>query len=180
MNNSIKDQSDKQVIDSTFRNIIKAEDLQTHLIYAGDYYRNRNSSRLRSWILEEMKTYKIKQILFTRITLWRGFLITKEKMEDYCKGKMVEKASVNDDLESFFEDLRLDYKPIDWVLTYFLPKLTKEELKLVERKDPNYMNTFSRRFSSADVDEAEMKLSESKSKFVNATGLRTTMLIETP
>ena len=43
----------------------------------------------------------------TEIRLWRYNLITKERMENYSKGKESEKLSVNDDLESFFEDIRL-------------------------------------------------------------------------
>ena len=61
--------------------------------------------------------------------------------------------------------------------TYFLPKLTDEELKLIEEKDPIFFRTFVYGYH-ADVDEAEMKLSESNSKFVRATGGRLTEIIE--
>ena len=43
--------------------------------------------------------------------------------------------SVNDDLESLFKDLRLRKKPHKQVDTYFFPRLTEEELKLLEKRD---------------------------------------------
>ena len=52
------------------------------------------------------------------------------------------KDSVNDDLESLFEDLRLGKEPDEEVLTYFLPKLTEEEMKSVNEKDATYFETF--------------------------------------
>ena len=85
-----------------------------------------------------MKKHKIKSVMLTSICLERGELITKEKMESYCKGKKSEKDSVNDDLESLFENIRLGKEPDDCVWTYFLPKLTEEELELVERRDTSY------------------------------------------
>ena len=57
--------------------------------------------------------------------------------------------------------------------TYYLPKLTKEELKLVGRKDPIYLETFG--LTDPDVDEIEMRMSESKSKFVEAVCVRRTL-----
>ena len=66
-------------------------------------------------------------------------LITKEDMESFCEGKKLRKESVNEDLESLFEKIRLGKQPeFEDVRTYFLPKLTEEELELVEQKDPNY------------------------------------------
>ena len=57
-----------------------------------------------------MNKYKIKSVMMTSIFVSRVGLITKEAMEKYCKGEMYQKDSVNDDLESFFEDLRLEKK----------------------------------------------------------------------
>ena len=47
--------------------------------------------------------------MLTIIYLERGELITKEAMEIFCKGEHSSriKDSVNDDLESLFQDLRL-------------------------------------------------------------------------
>ena len=73
----------------------------------------------------------------------------------YCSGKELVKESVNDDLEPLFEDLRLGEHKDGWFITFFLPKLMEEVLKMVESKDPNYMKTFLEK--NADVEEAEMK-----------------------
>ena len=118
--------------------------------------------------------------MVTQIDMWRRNLITKEKMENYCKEESTEE-SVTDDLESLFEDIRLGKKPKSQMGTYFLPKLTTEELKLVARKENSFMHTFSSTFwaeMDADVSEAEMKLSESDSKFVRGICRRKTFTIE--
>ena len=65
--------------------------------------------------------------------------------------------SVNDDLESLLEDLRLRNEPKEKSFTYFLPKLTEEEMELVERKDPIYLEFGS---LNPDMNESEMKLSK--------------------
>ena len=49
-------------------------------------------------------------------------------------------------------------------------------MKLVERKDISYLDTFN--VLNPDVPEAEMKLSESDSKFVSGFGWRRTFTIE--
>ena len=99
-------------------------------------------------------------------------------MESYCKGEIwYRKDSVNDDLESLFEDIRLGKEPKKKVMTYFLPKLTEEEMKFVQRKDRTYFQTFQWSFDP-DVPEAEMMLSESDTKFVRGHGHRKTFTIE--
>ena len=57
--------------------------------------------------------------MVTIIHMRRYRLITIEHMENYCKGKKDEKNSVNDDLESFFEDLQNGKIPDNKVGTYF-------------------------------------------------------------
>ena len=123
-----------------------------------------------------MKKHKIKSVMVTRIFLWRWKLITKEEMESYCKGEKDDKDSVNDDLESLFENIRLGKEPDEDVDTYFLPKLTEEELELVERRDTSYFQTFA--LTNPDVDETEMMLSESDSKYVRGCSSRKTFVIE--
>ena len=124
-----------------------------------------------------MKKYGIKSVRLSIIYMRRRELITKEKMENYCKGKEDRKDSVNDDLESFFEDIQLGKDPNDEVLTYFLPKLTEKELKFAVNK----------KFISADlwlsnwggnVDPDEMRLSESKLKYVKGQIDRRTYTID--
>ena len=123
-----------------------------------------------------MKKRKIKSVMVTSIHLRRWELITKEKVKSFCKGKENEKDSVNDDLESLFEDIQVGKEPDEWIETYFLPKLTEEELELVERKDSRFLRTFYS--PNPDVDEAEMKLSESESKYVKGLSWRRTFGIE--
>ena len=147
------------------------------LTLSGYYIFNYTEERLKSYILRKMEKYKIKKIMVTVIWLRRSHLITKEKMENYCKGNENRKKSANDDLESLFDDIRIGKKPDERVETYFLPKLTNQQLELVESKDQNFMNTFSSGLG-ADVSEVEMKASESDSKFVDAYGYRRTFIIE--
>ena len=107
--------------------------------------------------------------MVTFLSMDRLQLITKEEKEDYCRGKNTQaEDSLNNELESFFQDLRLGNRPNKEVRTYFLPELTESELELVEIKDPNYMETFYDEIyrDGADVDEDEMFESKSKSKFV--------------
>ena len=197
-----KDRFDKKIIDSAFKNTgEEANEVETHVVYAGRYYNQsdyqfnlNHEDRLRSFILEGMKKYKIKTVMVTSIYMLRIKLITKENMENYCTGKEYATNSINDDIELLFEDLRLGKAPSEIVQTYFLPKLTEEELELVEKKDSHYLQTFSTsqylyisaiqnmiRWGSRDhpdVSEAEMKASESKSKFLQGKCYRRTYTIK--
>ena len=176
---------------------------KTHIIYAGDRYSCFNDKMdvpwniersksydfskdsletLESFILTGMKKYNIDSVMLTKIFMQRQNIITKEAMEKYCKGEMSQDKSVNDDLELFFEDLRLGKRPkeghIELVGTYYLPQLTEGHMQLVESKDPSYFKTFFE--SNPDVDEAEMSLSESKSKFVRGFAGRLTFTLPIP
>ena len=168
------------MIDSVFNKIVesKAEYLKTHFVYAGDYYAvDYNVSKLNTLILKGIKKYNIRKAMLTIISMSRLSLITKEGMEDKCMDKDEERQSINDDLESLFQDLQLGSEPDYFVSTYFLPKLTEEELKLVERDDSTYTRTFLNR---TDLDENEMKASVSDSKYVNTFCERETFAIENP
>ena len=151
----------------------EAKELKIHFVYAGNHY---HGDKLRLIILNVMKKYKIKSVMVTSIFMYRRNLITKEKMESYCKGEEKEKYSVNDDLESFLENIRLGEEPDEEVNTYFLPRLTEEELELVERRDTSYLQTFNDWFP--DVKKAEMLLSESDSKYVYGSSTRRSFVIE--
>ena len=176
MNNVIfsqKEHFDREIINSVVQKISdnEAKELEIHFVYAGDCY-YVNEDKLRSIILDEMKKYKIKFVMVTSINLRRWELISKEEMESYCKGEKPQKDSVNDDLESLFETIRLGEKPDEKVRSYFLPKLTEEELDLVERRDPSYFQTFQ---------SSEMMLSETDSKYnlyVKGISRRKTFVIE--
>ena len=169
---------DIQAIDSALHKMAKSNTVDTklHILYAGDYYLYRKGSLVRILRLV-MKKYNIRSITLTRIQMWRDKLITKEKMEKYFFEKETDTITANDDMESLVENLQHgevnDTSPVG---TFFIPKLTTEELKLVEQKDSNYMQTF---FSNkADVKEAEMKMSESDAKFVLGQFRRQTFTIQ--
>ena len=168
----------RQGIDTALQKVSEneAEELKIHFVYARNHYIIYYGDELRSIILNVMKKYKIKSVMVTNIYIYRRNLITKEKMENYCKGEEKEKHSVNDDLESFLENIRRGKEPDEEVITYFLPKLTEEELELVDRRDTSYLQTFSN--LNPDVEEAEMMLSESDSKYVHGVSGRRTFIIE--
>ena len=183
-----KEQFDEKVFNSAFEKISETDSgvfklccddydciclPKIHLVYAGEYY--LSYQRFESFILEEMKKYKISTVMVTNIFMHRRNIITNEAMTKYCNGKMYDKDSANDDLESFYEVLRLGKTPKIWATCYFLPKLTKKHMELVEKKDPSYFKTFIK--SNPDVDEVEMGLSESKSKFVQGLSRRITYTI---
>ena len=126
-----------------------------------------------------MRKFEIYSVMVTTVCMDRWRLITNERKLNYWKGNEPEKESVTDDLESFFEDIRLDEKPNEKAYTYFLPKLTEEELDLVEEKDTKFMDSLSFNMN-ADVDKAEMEASESDSKFVEGWCRRRTFTIENP
>ena len=162
-----------KVIESALRT--NSKKLETHFVFASHYYFREDT--FRSFILDGMKKYKIKPVMVTIIDMWRSRLITKEAMDNICKRQV----SVYDDLDSLFEDLRLGKQPLEHALTFFLPKLTEEELKAVERKDPTYLETLFHPLKNYAVKlEAQMKLSESDSKFVKALGWRKTFTINNP
>jgi len=158
----------------------KSDDLKMHFLCA-IYHQGRpyfwedrweEEDELRSFILKEMETHKIQKAMVTLLYMRNNNLITKENMESLIDGRQ----SVNDDLESFFEKLRLGEKQTEFVQTYFVPKLTAKELELVEKKDSNYFKNFF--WSNPDVDEIQMKMSESDSKYVQAFGRRRTFIVE--
>ena len=155
----------------------KFKDCKIHVVYAGPYYRH-SCQALRSSIINAMKKCKLDIVRVTKIDMSRRYLITQEEMVDFCLGKMkYHKKSINDDIELLFECIRLGEEFDKGVSTYFLPKLTNEELKLVEIKDPKYLATMNNTgigptpwtdplVKEYSLRQAEMKLSESKSRFV--------------
>ena len=118
---------------------------------------------------------------------WRSNLVTKEVMLDYYKGKIKSgssnfswEESVQEDLETFFENLRNGKEEQADVATYFFPKLTEEELKLIEIRDPNHLQEYVWQIigRQVDVDSDEMENSESDSKYVRAKCVRYTFILK--
>ena len=89
-----------------------------------------------------------------------------------------DEKSGDDDIEAFFNNLQNGKICDERILSYFLPKLTNKEVKLIEVNDKMLLETFSAHFRddlNVDIDKAEMKKSESKSKFVRGCCLRETV-----
>lgn len=106
----------------------KSEDLKLQFVYAGDSFWGDNE-KLLSFMFTGMKKHNLKEVMMTILRMERKNLITKEKMESFCEGKKLRKESVNEDLESLFERIRLGKQPeVEEVRTYFVPKLTEKEL----------------------------------------------------
>ena len=105
-------------------------------------------------------------------------VVTKEEMLNYYKGKYRErqnwKKSVNDDLESYLENMKTGelYRE-DARFTFFLSKLTERELKLLEDKNHEFLAMFDAE-EDPDVPKLEMAKSESTSKFAYIQGYRRT------
>ena len=164
----------------------QADDLKTHFIVAGQYYWDLHFETMKSMILAKMKKYGIKEAMVTMIWMSRLHLITKEKMEDYYKGKFEDedgwdKESVHDDLDSFFDKLQNGWWEEEYVVTYFLPKLTEKEKKLVEEKDKDHLMSYywhAEDGEDPDVSKKEMDESESKSKFVRGFCKRQTFILK--
>ena len=157
----------------------RIHDTDIHIIYAGFIYLSEQDdpSRLYEFIFHLMKKYKIKSLMFTIVSMFKSHLVTKENMEDYYKGRFedangFDKASVHDDLESVFEQIKLEniggsILPPPPLGMYCLPKLTEKELLLVQNKDEDYLRTFAEFHGDGnpDIPEYIMNVSESKSKF---------------
>ena len=118
--------------------------------------------------------------------MYRDLLISKENMKRLCSGESYRQAdhrtqtfigsqrtsvkyreSVGDDLELFFGDLSFGKTPSPENWTYFVRELNPEELERVEKKDKSFFKKF-KWSSNPDVDETEMQLSTSTSKYVSA------------
>ena len=149
-----------------------------------------HTDKVKSLIMDGMKKYEITSVLVTLLSQSRGRLITQEKMNDYYNGKIqphsnptvdMLKTSVNEDLEELLEKLEIgeDLKQCVW--SYFLPKLTKQEVKLVRLRDEDHLKTYSTYGlpeQDPDIDEKEMKLSKTKSKFLISNCFRWSFKLE--
>ena len=119
-----------------------------------------------------IKGFECESFTITAIAMARNNVVTKEVMKKHYKGKFKHdhffKISVHDDLDSFFEQTK-NFRFIDpsVIGTFFLPKLTNEELLLLKNKDENYLKLYAEYHfgQNPDVDETEMMKSKSKSKF---------------
>ena len=158
------------VIDSALEKVAvnKIKDINVHLIFS--YY---DTPWSMEEVLEKMKKFRINHVMVTWMFMIKKHLITKETRDRYYLGlgeritrlgeRIDFKESINDSIETLLEDIRLGHQPNEILHLYFTPRLTEEEMQLIERKDPDYLRTFSSR--NPDVNKASMKNSESDSKF---------------
>ena len=131
-----------------------------------------------------MRKYGIQTAILTMLCMYRKNLVIKEKVKRVSEGKLKNESewedyeeSIHDDLETYFENLqgRNEIKN-EVVRSFFLPKLTEEEQRMVEEKNKLQLATYYHYYfhKNPDVRPEEMKLSDSKSKFVHGRCLRIT------
>ena len=98
-----------------------------------------------------MREYEIQSFTGWLTSLWmsRRNLITKEKQKQVYKGQLknedewdVYNGSIGDDLESFLAKIKNQEVEDEYVETFFLPKLTNEELKLVAAKNEEHLMSY--------------------------------------
>ena len=159
-----------------------------HFIYCGYYY-FYDGNKLEEIILTKMRKYEIQSSMLTMLNMHRTNLVTKEKVKKAAEGKLKndfkwrdEEGSINDDLERFFINLQnLEEVEYESVLSFFTPKLTNEELKLVQEGNEEHLNTYSDYEvygKNPDVNVEEMKKSNSKSKYVHVHCRRKTFSLK--
>ena len=120
------------------------------------------------------------------MNMLRSNLITKEKVKKAAEGKLKNEniwkyydGSINDDFERFLINLQ-NQKEVEYekVESFFTPKLTDEEMKLVQERKEEHLSTYFYcviNRLNPDVDVEEMKQSDSKSKYVQVNCHRTTI-----
>ena len=191
----VKSNKEKQFLDTIDDGIktlldFDTDDMVPHFIYcSGDYlYSDILDFGLDELILSRMEMYGLQSTILTTLSMYRRNLITKEKSKAAYQGKLKnerdgwykQETSINDDLESFFNNLEdissLEEIKKEAVESFFLPKLTEEKLELVERKDEEHMFTYLAGFD-ADVDTEEMKKSDSKDKYLHSWCERKTRVL---
>ena len=186
---SIKEINDLAILDAGVKSIseIGQDDLMPHFIYCGLHYLSDGIQHMkfRKMILKRMRKYGVQSSILTMLGMERRNLVTNEKVKKAAEGKLENdedwkryEGSINDDLERFFTRLQnqKEVKEED-VYSFFTPKLTNEELKLVKKGNEEHFRTYGYYIAgkNPDVDVEEMKKSNSKSKFVHGRGFRYTI-----
>ena len=162
-----------------------------HFIYCGYYYFyiEQQEKTLIEIILTKMRKYKIQSSILTMLMMVRSNLVTKEKVKKAYEGKLKDdvdwegyEAPINDDLEDFLMNL-CNQKEVKYELvsSFFTPKLTDEELKLVQEGNEEHLKTYMDYFDgkNPDVDVEEMKKSNSEAKYVHGGCVRITIPLKT-
>ena len=161
----------------------EANDIMPHFIYCVAQFPYLNVfEKLKELVLIKMQKYGIQSSILTTLHMRRQYLITKEKARQAAEGKLMNdpdwrfyKGPINDDLDSFIDNLQNSNEMgNEEVWSFFTPKLTKKELKLVEEKNEEHMRNYLL-LIYADVDAEEMTKSDSKDKYVHSYCLRKTV-----
>ena len=186
---SIKEKQFQDTIDDGIKIMLKFhnDDIIPQFFYCFNDYYSYSTEELEILVLARMKTYGLKSSILTGLDMWRLNLITKEKSKAAYEQKLKNdknwrhyEVSINDDLESFFNKLQAisSLKDIkgEGVKSFFLPKISEDELKLIEQKNRDYMLTYYERFD-ADVEKEEMKKSDSADKYICSKCYRRTMIL---
>ena len=180
--------NDLDIIDAAVKFIsdFGKDDLMPHFIYCGIHYiyPEERREKLKKMILTKMRKYEIQSEhgILTILNMGRWNLMTKEKVKRAAEGyfRKYYVGSINDDLEKFLINLQNQKEVKDeFVKSFFLPKLTNEELKLVQERNEEHLKTYyyHRKGENPDVDDEEMKKSESKSKYVQGQCQRWTIAL---
>ena len=181
--------NDLEVFDTGVKSVTEYgnNDLVAHFIYCGyHYFASLNRyDRLKEIFLTNMRQYGIQSGILTMLYTSRWYLITKEKVKKAYEGKLIndedwdnQEQSIHDDLETFFENLQSQKEIKDELVeSFFLPKLTENELELVAEKNESHLCTYGDHYfgQNPDVDVVEMKKSDSKSKYVHGVCMRRTI-----
>ena len=192
---STKEINDLDIFDAGVKSISDFEkrfgkdDLIPHFIYCGYHYYFWERNKLKEIILTKMRKYEIQSSILTMLGMVRWKLVTKEKVKKAYEGKLKNdqdwdfyEGSINDDLERFFINLQNQEEVTDeLVQSFFTPKLTNEELKLVQEGNEEHLNTYSDYEvygKNPDVNVEEMKKSNSKSKYVHVHCRRKTFSLK--
>ena len=174
--------NDLEVFDAGVKSVLEFgnDDLVPHFIYCGNHY----CAALKEIFLVKMRKYGIQSAILTTLFIIRWKLVTKEKVKQAYEGKLKNdedwegyEQSIHDDFETFFENLQCPKEvKNEEVLSFFLPKLTEDEMKLIEQNDELHFATYLEHYCgrNPDVDAEEMKKSDSKSKYVHGQCFRTT------
>ena len=154
-----------------------ANDCEQHFIFASGRDVSKSTGHVVSFFCELMREAQLQSVILSTFQMSQRHLITQEEMKSYCLGKdRMYPKSINDDLEKMFEELQIgetnyliprslyDELYPDPTKTYFLSKLTKDEMALIEMKDWNYFRHFA--ISNPDVDKEDMEMSSFTSKFI--------------
>ena len=185
----LKDIIESARLDIALEKYARNSDLKPHIIYVGHKF-HQNHNMIHTLLLEQLKNHAIQSAMITNLLMYKNYLMTKEKMEDffdfkkYPEDMWIPRESINDNLENFIEDLRHKKEQEHSSETYFVAKLTKEEMEFFQNKNKEHKKTYFRwsfstlpDTSGPDVSVEEMKLSESKSKYVNVQCFRTSSVV---